>query len=235
MIQFHNKGLVILGAPRSGTTLVASAIAAHPDVALLFEEFHGGMFRIMGGKLPAVKLCTPNEVDLDRRWHGAYAPIDRNGWLRKRIGYRLPRSRLSLRDMAARLELKAICLLRDPANNLAALKKRENRSDAVARDILRRTYDLYRRLPGERGIDSRIVSFDRLLRAPEAQIRLLCDWLGLRYDTVMLDAPRLNPLYPEAEFRVDKAASAEPADERLRDSVPATLRADYDSLLARAL
>jgi hypothetical protein len=51
----------------------------------------------------------------------------------------------------------------------------------------------------------------------------------------MLDAPRLNPLYPEAEFRVDKAASAEPADERLRDSVPATLRADYDSLLARAL
>jgi hypothetical protein len=224
------RALVVLGSPRSGTTLLATAIGAHPAVALLSEDLDGGMFRVVGGKLPAVKLCTPNQVDLDRRWRTSYELIEWNGWLRKNIGYRMPRSRLSLRDMAARTELKVLCVLRDPAHNLAALKRRENKRDAVCRDIVRRTYRLYRRLPGEPRIDARIVSFDRLVQAPEAQLRRMCEWLGLAFDAGMLNAPQLNPLYPEAGFRADRAADA-----GARDGAPAGLWDEYQALLALAI
>jgi len=77
------RALVVLGAQRSGTTLVATALAAHPAIALLMEERRGGLFRIAGGKMPAVKLCTPSQVDLDRRWRAIYQ-------LGRRIGQKWP-------------------------------------------------------------------------------------------------------------------------------------------------
>jgi len=226
------RPLVVLGAPRSGTTLVATAFAAHPRIGLLMEERRGAMFRLAGGKIPAVKLITPNQVELDRRWHGIYHLVTKLGW--RNIDYRLPRSRLSLRDMAARAELNALCLIRDPDASLAALRRREKWNERVYRDILRRTYRLYERLAMEPRIAARIVSFDRFVRDPEGQIRLLCAWLGLPFDPVMLEAPRLNPLYPEATFRLDKTAAA-PARPDATDTELAELRVRYAALLARAL
>lgn len=225
----RQRALIVLGAPRSGTTLAATALGAHPRIALLSEDMHGGLFRIVGGKLPALKLCVPNQIDLDRRWRPAYALVDRNGWLRKNLGYHLPHSRLSLRDMAEKAELKVLCLLRDPGRNIDALKRRENKNDRVCRDIVQRTYALFRRLGDEPAIDARIVSFDRFVQNPEPQLRAICDWLGLGFDPLMLEAPKLNPFYPESGFLPEKAASAEASSRE-----PA-LDSEYRALLARAL
>lgn len=229
LVKARERALIVIGAPRSGTTLLATALGAHSRVALLSEDLNGGVFRVVGGKLPALKLCAPNQIDLDRRWRPVYGLIERNGWLRKNLGYRLPSSRLSLRDMSLRAELKVLCLLRDPGRNIDALKRRENKRDAVCRDIVRRTYRLFRRLSGEPLMDMRFVSFDRFVRSPEQQLGAICDWLGLTFEPAMLEAPKLNPFYPEAGFRAEKAAlpGAAPAD--------AALDGEYRSLLASAL
>jgi hypothetical protein len=234
--EIGETALVVLGAPRSGTTLLATALAAHPGISLLSEDCEGGVFRLIGGKLPAVKLCTPVHVDLDRRWSPLYEPLRRSRWLRRNFNYRLPRSRLSLRDMAAEARLKVVCLLRDPARSLDALARHGYDNDRVRKDILRRTYRIYERVPAECRMDSAILSFDRFVRAPEAQLTLLCDWLGLAFDAAMLDAPRLNPLYPETQFRTDKAAAPGEADQRHGAGAAfAELWARYDMLLKRAL
>ena len=227
--------LVVLGAPHSGTTLMATAIGAHRAVAMLYEEYTGAMFNVIGGKIPAVKLCTPLQVDLDRRWRGYYDAVLWNGWMRKRIGYRLPRSRLSLRDMSRRAKLKIVCMLRDPVNNIASLRRREGRSDVLTHDMLRRTYRLYRQLLDEPLIDTRMVSFEQFVLAPEEKLRGLCQWAGLDYDPQMLTAPRLNPLYPEGGFRRDKAASSRDADSRHDGLELRELWSDHRALLARAL
>lgn len=229
--------LVVLGAPRSGTTLVATALAAHPAVAMLMEDFDGAVFRLIGGKLPAVKLCTPNQIDLDHRRPWPQVLVGWNGWLRKRVGRRPPQSRLSLRDMAAKAELKVVCVLREPAANVAAMRRRErNRSGESAREVVNRTFALYEQLPSEPRMEARFLSFDRLVRDPESQLRRLCDWLGLPFDPAMLDAPRLNPLYPEATFRAERAAAAPDGSAQAADETGiAALRARHDALLARAL
>ena len=228
---------MVLGAQRSGTTLVATALAAHPAIALLMEERRGGLFRIAGGKMPAVKLCTPSQVDLDRRWRAIYQLGRRIGWVARNFDYRMPRSRLSLRDMAARAELKAVCLIREPSASLAALRRRENRSDRIGRDILRRTYDIFERLTDEPRIEPQILSFDRFVRDPKTQLGRLCDWLDLPFDSAMLDAPRLNPFYPAETFRVEKAAPPPRPGPRSGQADPelAGLRARYEALLACAL
>lgn len=229
----------MLGAPRSGTTLLASALGAHPAVALLLGERRGGIFRIAGGKIPAVKLCTPTDVDLDRHWQPIYHlfaghVFGKIGWINRNFDHRMPRSRLSLRDLAKRIELQALCLIREPTASIASLRRRENRTETAAREILRRTYRIYEKLPDEPRVKHRILSFDRLVSDPEAQLRGVCDWLGLPFDRAMLEAPRLNPIYPESGFRAEKATTApEPADVRPDDDL-AALRARYDALLARA-
>jgi Sulfotransferase family len=235
-IRTHERALVVLGAPRSGTTLLATALGVHPGVALLSEECEGGMFTFVGGKLPGVKLCVPNHVDLDRRWHWYYEPLRRVRWLRQNFNYRLPRSRLSLRDMAARAELKIVCILRDPRANLDALRRRGGRSEAVCRDMLRRMYRLYERLPGEPGIEVQFIAYERFVHDPEAQLRGLCRWLELPFDPGMLEAPRLNLAYPEAGFRTDRATiPAEADNDAGADGELAALRRRHAALIGRAL
>lgn len=221
--------IVVLGAPRSGTTLLANIIGAHPAIAMMFEELHGGAFRVVGGKIPAVKLCTPNQVDLDRRWSWLNRLVGLSGTLRKNVGYRLPDSRLSLRDMMDVADLRVVCLIRDPARALDAIRRRERLREPVCRDILARTYRLFTALQAEPQLRCLVVSLDRLLQHPEPQIRKLCDGLGVAFDPAMLDAPRHNHLYPETGFRQDRAAAGAPP------GGAGALRLGYEALLARAL
>jgi hypothetical protein len=223
---------VVLGAPRSGTTLIATALGAHPGIAMLTEDCDGGLFYFVGGKLPGVKLCIPNHVDLDRRWHWFYEPLRRVRWLRRNLNYRLPRSKLSLRDMAARVEIKAVCVLRDPGANMAAISRRAAKNDPMCRDILRRTYTVYEGLAGEPAIEPRFLSYERFVGDPEGQLRGLCQWLGLPFDAAMLDAPRLNPSYPEATFRADRAVPVAAANGG--DAEFNALQRRYETLLAGA-
>jgi hypothetical protein len=233
MNQFNDKALVVLGAPRSGTTLIATALGAHPRIVMLSEECESGVFKIVGGKLRGVKLCIPVHVDLDRHWRVLYEPLRRSRWLRQNVNYRLPRSRLSLREMAERATLIVVGVLRDPGSTIEAITRRTDRNERIARDMLRRTYDVYERLPGELGIEPHFVSFDRFVREPEAALRRLCDRLELAFDPAMLDAPRLNPSYPEATFRADRAAA--PGAQRQEDAGLAALRARYEVFLKTAL
>jgi hypothetical protein len=230
----RRPGIVVLGAPRSGTTLLANVVGAHPRIAMMFEELHGGAFRVIGGKIPGVKLCTPNQVDLDRRFGPLNRVIGLSGWLRKNVGYRMPSSRVSLRDMMAVADLHLLCLIRDPARALDAIRRRERLTEAVCHDILVRTYRLFDRLHGEPDLRCQVISLDRLLHDPEQQIRRICDWLGVEFDTAMLDGPRHNHLYPEQEFRSDRAADARSAP-YARPPLIAPLQARYETLLARAL
>jgi len=227
------RGLLVLGAPRSGTTLIASALGAHPAIAMLLEEWNGAMFRMSWGKLPAVKLVMPEQIQLAHRGHRLYNLAMRSSWVRRRLGHRLPRSRLSLRDMATRGEMAVVCVLRDPGANVESLERGHERPPAIAREIVAKTYDVFEALP-EPGLTPRFVSFDRFLTVPERQLHSLCDWLRLPFHPGMLAAPSLNAYYPDTRFRSELAvpeAAAPPAGE---DRALEALRARHRALLARA-
>jgi len=66
MISEDEKYL-LLGASRGDTTILAAALGAHPDVAMLDQDMNGAFNKIIGGKIPGVKLCVPNHIELDKK------------------------------------------------------------------------------------------------------------------------------------------------------------------------
>ncbi|MGB0749422.1 MAG: hypothetical protein ACPGO3_11815 [Magnetospiraceae bacterium] len=221
--------LLLLGAPRTGTTLLATALGAHRDIAMLDEDFHGAPARLVGGKLPGVKLCVPNQVHLTQRWRGLYKLARFNGFLRKRIGYRLPRSRLSIADYDQAFDLRIVCILREPARALEAISRRERLPQARAADMLHRCLETLGTLAADPGRNLRVISFDRFVKEPEAQCRALVDWLGLPFDPQMLEAPSRNTRYPRGGFDAGRAEGAPDV------SVPENIARAYAMLLEKAL
>jgi hypothetical protein len=56
------QGLIITGAPRSGTTLLASMIGGHRDIGVIDEWFASVEQNIIGKQIVGNKLTIPNQV-----------------------------------------------------------------------------------------------------------------------------------------------------------------------------
>jgi len=58
--------LLISGCNRSGTTLLASLIGAHKDIAILNEDYFDGLERIIGKKYQGIKMPIPR-ISFDKK------------------------------------------------------------------------------------------------------------------------------------------------------------------------
>ncbi len=200
--------IMIIGAPRSGTSLTSAVLSAHSNMSILDEDFHGAALRLLGTKIPGNKLCTPNQIDFHRRWQKFYKLFRLNGYLRKRLGYQFPRSRLSLIDYAKEKHLKVLCVIRDPIRSVQAISKRERVSERISCNYIEKTFSIFDRVLSETYMDAAFISFDRLISEPEQQCHKICEWLNLPYESAMLDGPILNQRYPSSGFDITKSAQS---------------------------
>ncbi|MFP3943379.1 MAG: sulfotransferase family protein [Alphaproteobacteria bacterium] len=206
--------LVVLGFPRGGTSLLMNALGEHSQIAMLDEDLVGGIRRLTGSKIRGVKLCVPNQVQLDRAWnagihlHPVYRLLRLTGrlptsaWRNTR-----PRSKWSIRDYAALPNATFVCLLRDPARSLDAIRRRQGISHEVGArmwDLFIETLTELHSMPDARTV---MVSFERLLGDPENQLRALCRQVGIPFETAMLLGPRYNRRYPGQGFDPEKAST----------------------------
>ncbi|HEX2228509.1 MAG TPA: sulfotransferase, partial [Candidatus Binatia bacterium] len=61
------RHLLILGAPRSGTTLLATMISRHTEIGILNEDRGWAMRRLLGKTVVGNKRCVPNQIELKKR------------------------------------------------------------------------------------------------------------------------------------------------------------------------
>jgi hypothetical protein len=143
---------------------------------------------------------------------------------------------------------KVVCLMRDPravvasyrdwhgaaerrgtveGEELAADRRRTRRSFNVVlmsllwRSVVRASHEALGRHGPER---VRIQRFERLAEQPEAEVRELCNWLGLAYEPAMLEIPVVNSSYATG----GEGVSGEPLErwrERLSEREVATVQA----------
>jgi hypothetical protein len=229
------RHFAVLGFPRSGTTLVMNVLGEHPEVSMLDEEFHGAIFRLTGSKARGVKLCVPTQIQMDRVWHPLYRLAYLNGILRKSTLRRLrPMSRYSIRHLAELSRMSFVCVLRDPAANLDALERRVRLNTYVRRVMWRRFIEIMGAMDAEPDWDVVFVSFEKLVRDPEPQIRALCERIGLDYHERMLDAPRFTSRYRGQEFNAERANGGDyPSAEEL--GLGEDWLKTYERLLAKAI
>jgi len=169
------------------------------------------------------------------RYHPAYRFLRLTGRLPVSIWRNTrPRSRWSIRDYAALSNTTFVCLLRDPAKSLDAIRRRQGIEAPTGRAMWHLFMETMTKLEGMREHPVIFVSFERLVRDPETQFKTLCARIGIEFEDAMLDGPRFNRRYPGRNFDPDKAETEGIPDTEELGISPEVL-ADYARLLEAAI
>lgn len=224
----NQRYLLLIGAPRSGTTLLATMIGRHAEVGMVNEDVSGkALVKVLGKPVTGNKLCVPNQIQLGRR--GGRFPT-----LLRKLGViaESPRSRYCILDYLELSNLKLVAILRNGNDAVSSMMGRGKcRFKKAARrwaEAVETIFDLQDRY-GERML---IVSFEELLLDPENTMKKVCSFLCLPYQEQMLDGYRYNRYYPQALLDKEKAyrSRKEQIDFGLERRVPAAWK-KYQRLL----
>ncbi len=225
--------LLIVGAPRSGTTLLTSMLGRHAEIAMLNEHRGQAIGQLTGKRVAGNKLGIPPQG----RFEDARSPAARLG----RRAF-LWRNRLLLRrvlwplgihgdllmdldDYLALDPLRVLAILREPDAAVDSVVRRGGRTRAYAEAQWTEANALMRRMKDRLGEAMLVFAYERLTTAPEAHMRAACAFLDLPYDPRMLEGHRFNPFYKGHDGIHPQRREAPPAR---------VSRADYEALLAQA-
>lgn len=189
--------LLVLGAPRTGTTLLGAMLGNHPDVAILHEVDRPDELSILGKSVVGNKLCIPYNIELDRRRNpllGGVYGVRYLGWLAHEFG--LPFHTWSIRMYQDNNpELRIFATLRDADAVIASNRRNTRFTDAAARRWWVRALGVLHNLWQESPDRVSIVLFDRLVTEPRTVIERLLDRLGLPFDDAVMEGYRHTPQY----------------------------------------
>ena len=119
--QASRKHILIVGLPRSGTSILASLIGAHPHISICNEDFGKSWINIIGKPIVGNKLCVPRQIDWKRR---------RTSWIKllNRFGiFKLwPKSHFSLQDYLSLPNLIIIGIRRNPKKVRQSIQNRDS-------------------------------------------------------------------------------------------------------------
>ena len=191
--------LLIVGAPRSGTTLLASMIGMHSDVAMLIEDRWFSIKKLTGKKVLANKLCIPIQLDFTKR--ATYFTR-----LMKKLGsyQNYPASKYNMEDYLQLEGLKVITLIRDKDDVVNSIMKRGRKEKIIAEKRWKMAMQIMHRLNTEHADKTVTVSYEDLVGEPERLLKKLSDFIGIDFQPQMLEGYKHNILYP-GENGIDKS------------------------------
>lgn len=195
--RMARQHILVLGAPRSGTTLLAALIGNHPDIAILHEVDRPEELKILGKAVVGNKLCISYNIDLERRCNPVlrlayrFYPI---GFWAHEHGY--PFHHWSIRRYLAEVpDLQIFATLRDAESSIDSNQRNSTFSEKAARRWWIRSLEVLHVLHNEFPERLAIAHFDRIVTEPEAVTRALLDRLGLPFDQKVLEGFRNTPQY----------------------------------------
>ena len=175
--------LLILGAPRSGTTLLTGMIGAHPQVAMLCEDRAFSMRHLISKRVVGNKLCIPNQIDLEP------SLLARVG---ARFGYTVfkQKSVVSIQGYLEDEAVKMITLIRTPQAIVSSIMKRSDHPFEEAAQRWKRSVEIIADLREKEPERTLLISFENLVRDPESIVRSTCNFIDLHYHANMLEGYR---------------------------------------------
>jgi len=199
--ESNRRHLLILGAPRSGTTLLAAMIGCHDDIGLLVEAKRMAFTEIVGKAVVGNKLCVPNQIEFEANWDRRVSRF----------------SKAALEKYLALPNFKLVLIVRHVEAVASSIKKRAGKPNETALMYWRRGIEIMHKLKQRLPQDAVVISFESMLANPERHMRRVTDLLALPYQEKMLEGYKHNPYYREfSGFDLSRAAApesaAEPAD-----------------------
>ena len=173
--------------PRNISTAMMRAWENRPDCAVSDEPLYAAYLAATGLDHPGRdEVIAAGDTDW-RRVVGDLlgpAPGDRPVWYQKHMSHHL----LPGMDTGWIAGLRNIFLIRDPDEVVASYIK--SRAEVAPADIgLLQQAQLFDETCQRDGVAPPVIDAGDFLRAPEAHLRALCDWLGIDFEPSMLRWP----------------------------------------------
>ncbi|PQJ35075.1 hypothetical protein BSZ35_11135 [Salinibacter sp. 10B] len=192
-------GCLLVGSPRSGTTLCATMIGSHPDVGMVIEDLGHAGHTIPGVKVWGNKLCIPNQIRLDP------IPDDRSLWRRLEDGVRAvigrprrrpqfmesypppPSQQYTIRTYVEK-EAKLVAMIRDPDHVVDSIRRRGPASTVdLAKERWSQAARTISRASEEYPDRTHLVRFVDLVERPKVVMSDICVFLGLPFSLDMIE------------------------------------------------
>ncbi|MCA9790344.1 MAG: sulfotransferase [Candidatus Eremiobacteraeota bacterium] len=186
--------LLVLGAPRSGTTLVTAMLACHPEIAMLNEDLNGSIRVLLAKRVVGNKLCVPNQIGLEppghweamaRRFYFRHQAV-RKLARRLGLGWWNPMSRVPLQGYLRMPGSRVLGILRHPGAVIPSIMRRGGQPGWVARRRWNQAVEILASL--RQTIPDRFIllSFEELLENPPVVLDRLLERLDCAYDPRVL-------------------------------------------------
>ena len=190
--------LLILGVPRSGTTLLTSMIGAHPDIAMLNEDLSFAMHTIVSKPVVGNKLCIPNQIQLEPTLLSRIS---------RRYDFRIYRSRsiISINEYLKDDDLKLIIILRDPRAAISSMMKRGNQTFNEAVYRWQQGTEISSTLRSREEDRTLLVSFEVLVQDPQLVMEAVCEFSDIEFDAGMLEGWKGHSYSNRGRIQTQKA------------------------------
>lgn len=216
--------LLVIGAPRSGTTLLASMLGCHPDISMLIEEkgYDPAITRLVGTSVVGNKLTIPNQIELTKRCRI-------RDWLLRQLEIRRGEllSFLSIYDYVDLPNSKIIGIVRDGHDVVRSIMNRGEQTYSEALQRWTRAIDILERLMSDETVEFHLVEFESLVKSPRAQLSACTEFLGIGYHQRMMKGPEANPIYRN-KAKLDPAKAHQALRQGVDFSLREAAREDYD-------
>jgi hypothetical protein len=224
------RHLLILGAPRSGTTLLATMIARHTEIGILNEYKTWAMRRLLGRAIVGNKRCVPNQIEMKKRNRFHLRLFKTIGWAKE-----YQSSEYSIEDYLSLPGIRIIGLIRDGNDVISSVMDRSEKRFRVASYRWRRAVEVIHELKVRHPQIVLIISFEDLVLNPQANMERVAVFLRVEYQERMLEGPRYNPWYGESELNPEKVqrAKKQQIDFHLATRFPAAYK-KYQELFAQS-
>jgi hypothetical protein len=224
----EHRHLLIIGAPRTGTTLLATMISRHTDIAVLNEDKGWTMRKLLGKSIVGNKRCIPNQIEIKKR-----SKLYFRLWKKIGVAKEYQSSYYSIEDYLTLPHIKVIGIIRDGNDAISSGMRRGKKGFQGAAYRWCRAIEIIHELKTRLPEQILVVSFEDLVMYPKENMERIAAFLGVDYQDRMLEGPIYNPWYPEAGMNREKVnrAKKEQIDFKLGELFPAA-EGQYRELLS---
>jgi hypothetical protein len=172
--------------PRNISTAMMRAFENRPDTVVVDEPLYAAYLARTGIEHPAreqVMASQPTDLDVAIAALSAPLPPGRRVHYAKHMAHHVSEDM----DLGWTLSFRTVMLIREPAEVVASYVR--SRETCQPEDIGLLQQASLMALWDKHGLEVPILEASDFLRAPEASLRWLCDWLGIPFTTRMLSWP----------------------------------------------
>lgn len=184
------RTFLVIGAPRSGTTLLVSSLAMHSRMVVL-NEVTGNVIRdVVGMPVVGNKLCTPRQIELTERTSLAIRMLRPMGLMRRHSV-----NKLSIIDYIEQFDSRIIGIVRDPHSAIMSMIERGGQRPDLAVYAWSRSVQILHALKTHHADRFLLLTFEGALSSFQNAMERCADFLGEPYEEAMLAGHSINPYY----------------------------------------